>query len=161
MRTYLGVGANLAAPVAQIDEAATRLGRAGVEVLRRSRLYGSKPVGPQNQPDYVNAVFEADTELGPIELLRACQAVEDTMGRIRQERWGARLIDVDVLLYGEEQFQSPDLVVPHPEMHRRSFVLRPLAELAPALRLPGTGEAVADLSQHVREPEVWALEELS
>ena len=158
MRAFLGVGANLEDPVAQIDEAAARLGKAGVPVQRRSRLYGSKPVGPPDQPDYVNGVFESETELGPIELLRACQAVEDVMGRVRERRWGARVIDIDILLYGRDQIRSPELVVPHPEMHRRSFVLRPLAELAPDLVPPGSDRSIAQLSGAVDEPEIWTLE---
>ncbi|MEM1022433.1 MAG: 2-amino-4-hydroxy-6-hydroxymethyldihydropteridine diphosphokinase [Myxococcota bacterium] len=159
MRAFLGVGANLEDPVAQIGEAEARLQQVGAAVERRSRLYGSKPVGAADQPDYVNAVFEVETELGPMELLRACQGVEDRMGRVRKERWGARVIDLDILLYEERQIRSPELRIPHPEMHRRSFVLRPLAELVPERVLPGGRQTVRELSVACTEPKIWPLEE--
>ena len=100
-------------------------------------------MGPP-QPEYLNAVVEAETALSPHDLLRACLAVEQTMGRVRAQRWGPRLIDVDVLTYGDELIDEPDLIVPHPRMHERAFVLAPLLELTADPMLPG-GKRVASL----------------
>jgi len=141
---YLALGANLGDRLANLQRAADALGATpDVRVVRSSRVYETEPVGPA-QPEYLNAVLEVSTDLSPHELLRACLAVEDDMGRVRAERWGPRPIDVDVLTYGAETIDDPDLVVPHPSMHERGFVLVPLAELDADPPLPG-GRHLASL----------------
>jgi 2-amino-4-hydroxy-6-hydroxymethyldihydropteridine diphosphokinase len=113
--------------------------RQGVRVGRSSRVYETDPVGGPSQPDYLNAVVEVQTTLSPHDLLAACMDVEQHMGRLRTERWGPRIIDIDVLTYGEDEIDHPDLVVPHPRMSERAFVLVPLLELDPDPSLPGEG----------------------
>jgi len=141
---YLALGANLGDRLANLQRAVDALGATpDVRVVRSSRVYETEPVGPA-QPEYLNAVLEIRTDLSPHELLRACLAVEDDMGRVRAERWGPRSIDVDVLTYGIETIDEPDLVVPHPRMHERGFVLVPLAELDADPPLPG-GRHLASL----------------
>jgi 2-amino-4-hydroxy-6-hydroxymethyldihydropteridine diphosphokinase len=143
---YLGVGANLGEPEAQVREALERLNKAEeVEVTRVSTFYRNPPLGPANQPWYINAVARVRTRLGPEELLRLLQQIEADLGRVRGERWGPRIIDLDLLLYNGEVIFTPDLVVPHPEMHRRAFVLAPLAEIAPRAWHPVLGESAGDL----------------
>jgi len=135
---YLALGANLGDRLANLQAAVDALDEIpGVRVVRSSRVYETAPVGGPEQPEYLNAVVEVRTELPPRGLLAACLAVEDDMGRVRTERWGPRPIDVDVLTYGTEAVDEPDLVVPHPRMHERGFVLAPLAELDADPPLPG------------------------
>lgn len=129
---YVGLGANLGDPRQQLREALKRLNAADeVEVVRVSSFYRNPPLGPADQPWYVNAAARLRTRLSAEELLRLLQQVEAAMGRVRGPRWGPRPIDLDLLLYNGEVIFTPNLVVPHPEMHRRAFVLAPLAEIAP------------------------------
>ena len=115
------------------------LARRGLRIERSSRVYETDPVGGPPQPEYLNAVVAVQTTLSPHDLLAACMDVEQRMGRVRRERWGPRIIDVDVLTYDEEEVDEPDLVVPHPRMNERAFVLVPLLELNPDPALPGRG----------------------
>lgn len=143
---YLGLGANLGEPEPQVREALERLDASEeVEVTRVSTFYRNPPLGPEDQPWYINAVARVRTRLGPEELLRRLQQIETDMGRVRGERWGPRVIDLDLLLYNGEVIFTPDLVVPHPEMHRRVFVLAPLAEIAPRAWHPVLGTSAGDL----------------
>ena len=144
-RCYIAIGSNLADPVAQAKEAIIAL-----QALPESRfisvssLYASKPMGSQQQPDYINAVACIDTCLAPIDLLDALQHIENEQGRVRKEHWGARTLDLDILLYGDEVMSTPRLTVPHYGMKVREFVLYPLAEIAPQLQLP-CGQALSEL----------------
>jgi 2-amino-4-hydroxy-6-hydroxymethyldihydropteridine diphosphokinase len=141
---FLALGSNLGDRLEHLRRAAGLLnGDDGVRVVRSSRVYETAPVGPP-QPDYLNAVIEVETTLRARDLLRACLDVERAMGRVRAERWGPRVIDVDVLTYDDERIDEPDLVVPHPRMHERAFVLVPLLELTADPMLPG-GARVGDL----------------
>jgi 2-amino-4-hydroxy-6-hydroxymethyldihydropteridine diphosphokinase len=115
------------------------LARPGLRIDRSSRVYETDPVGGPPQPQYLNAVVQAQTTLSPHDLLAACTDVEQRMGRVRAERWGPRIIDVDLLTYDEEEVDEPGLVVPHPRMNERAFVLVPLLELNPDPALPGRG----------------------
>jgi 2-amino-4-hydroxy-6-hydroxymethyldihydropteridine diphosphokinase len=139
---YIGLGSNLDNPAGQIKSARAAIAQIhGVEELACSGLYRSAPMGPQNQPDYINAVMAIKTGLAPHELLHCLQAVESRQGRVRTgERWGARTLDLDLLIYGDRQIQTADLIVPHPGLAERAFVLYPLHELAAHLRVPGLGE---------------------
>ncbi len=143
---YIGLGSNLANPAEQIKSARTAIIQiAGVQELAFSSLYHSSPMGPQDQPDYVNAVMCVATDLPPIDLLRCLQRIENDHGRVKKaERWGARTLDLDVLIYGNQLIGLPDLIVPHPGLAERAFVLYPLFEIAPQLVVPGKGN-IADL----------------
>jgi 2-amino-4-hydroxy-6-hydroxymethyldihydropteridine diphosphokinase len=139
VRAYIGLGSNLVSPLQQVRQAIAELAQ-----LPRSRLcavspiYRSHPLGPADQPDYINAVAAIDTRLLPLELLDALQAIENHHGRQRGAvQWGPRTLDLDLLLYGDAVISGSRLTVPHPEMQQRIFVLRPLADIAPLLQLPG------------------------
>jgi 2-amino-4-hydroxy-6-hydroxymethyldihydropteridine diphosphokinase len=141
---FLGLGSNLGDRLGNLRRAVDLLDdEDGITVVRTSRVYETAPVGPP-QPEYLNAVVEVATDLAPHDLLQVCLGVEERMGRVRAERWGPRVIDVDVLTYGRERIEEADLVVPHPRMHERAFVLVPLLELDADPPLPG-GRQVGDL----------------
>lgn len=142
---YIGLGGNLGAAAATVRAArAAVAAQPGMRELAFSSLYRSTPLGPPDQPEYVNAVMAVETSLAPLEFLRALQAIETAFGRVRLgERWGPRTLDLDVLLYGQEILTDPVLIVPHPGLTEREFVLYPLAEIAPGLDIPGRG-ALAD-----------------
>ena len=138
-RAYIGLGSNLAEPQEQLHRALTALGELpGCHLVAVSSLYASDPLGPADQPRYCNAVAALDTDLEPLQLLDALQAIEQAQGRERKaERWGPRTLDLDILLFGERLIDEPRLTVPHYHLHARTFVLYPLAEIAPSdLRLP-------------------------
>lgn len=136
-RCFIGLGANLNDPVAQIHCAIKALGALPQsQLIRCSSLYSSQPLGPQDQPDYVNAVAELTTDLSPFALLDALQQQEREQGRVKLRHWGERCIDLDILLYGDLTLQSERLCIPHKELTQRSFVVQPLLELAPDLHLP-------------------------
>ncbi|MEE9451383.1 MAG: 2-amino-4-hydroxy-6-hydroxymethyldihydropteridine diphosphokinase, partial [Gammaproteobacteria bacterium] len=105
-------------------------------VIKSSRLYQSPPLGPQDQPDFINAVVKIHTSTLPHDLLNLLLAIENKHGRIRQQHWGARTLDLDILLYGDQCINDPNLTIPHPEMLKRHFVLAPLREIEPDLVLP-------------------------
>jgi len=158
---YIGLGANLGEPAVQVAEAVARLRELPeVEVLRVSRLYRTPPLGPPGQPWYVNAVVQVKTRLTPEELLRVLLMVERRMGRERGERWGPRLIDLDLLLYNGEIIREAGLTVPHPEMHRRAFVLVPLAEIAPEAWHPVLKKTARELMAALDPGEVAAISPL-
>jgi 2-amino-4-hydroxy-6-hydroxymethyldihydropteridine diphosphokinase len=144
VRAFVALGSNLGDRLANLRRAVALLsGRKGVAVVVTSRVYETEPVGPP-QPSYLNAVVEVATSLGPRELLQTCLSVEEEMGRVRGEHWGPRVIDLDVLTFGEETIDQPDLTVPHPRMFERAFVLAPLLELLAGPSLPG-GRSIAAL----------------
>lgn len=145
-RAYIGLGSNLATPLEQLRSALAALAALPQSSLcAQSSFYASDPLGPADQPRYVNAVAALDTELSPLTLLDALQRIELEQGRTRKaERWGPRTLDLDILLFGERQLDEERLRVPHYHMHARAFVLYPLAEIAPQLRLPD-GRALGEL----------------
>lgn len=146
---YIGLGSNLEHPAEQIKsahDAITQL--SNVRKLAFSSLYHSPPMGPQNQPDYINAVMSIVTSLTALELLHSLQHLENKQGRIRNtERWGARTLDLDILVYDDQIINLPELVVPHRGLAERAFVLYPLHEIAPQLLIPGKGEIVSLLAE--------------
>lgn len=149
---FVGVGSNLRGPAAQVRQAIAALARVeATRLVRSSSLYRNPAVGPGRQPDYVNAVAEIDTQLAPHALLDALQAIEAGMGRVcGPVRWAPRVIDLDLLLYGERRIDDERLEVPHPRIAERPFVLYPLAEIAPRLEIPGVGP-LADLLRGVSD----------
>lgn len=146
-RAYIALGSNLQQPQQQVLQAFTELGRLPkTRVIKRSSLYTSAPVGYDDQPDFINAVAEIDTDLTPRELLHALLALENKHGRERPFPNAPRVLDLDLLLYNNMVMDTEELTLPHPRMHERGFVLLPLAEIAPALILPRYGN-VAKLAQ--------------
>jgi len=144
---YVGLGSNLAEPQAQLRSALAAMEEIPhTRLLRCSSFYRSEPVGPGEQPDYINAVAALETALAPLELLDRLQSIESAQGRERKIRWGARTLDLDILVFGRQRIDDPRLQVPHPRMAERNFVLQPLAELEPDLQLP-TGESIRALLQ--------------
>ncbi len=121
-----------------------------MELMRVSSLYETAAVGVTDQADFLNAVAEAATSLSAAALLSALLNIENLLGRTRTYRWGPRVIDLDLLLYGEQQIALPELTVPHPRLRERAFVLVPLAEIAPELTLPGDNQTVAELANNFR-----------
>ena len=142
---YLGLGSNLGDRLDNLSRAVDELERRGVRLVRSSRVYETEPIGGPEQPDYLNAVIEIATELEPNDLLRVCLEVETELGRERGERWGPRTIDIDLLTYGGREIDELDLMVPHPRMHERAFVLVPLLELDADPPLP-RGRKAASLA---------------
>ncbi|MFQ5740728.1 MAG: 2-amino-4-hydroxy-6-hydroxymethyldihydropteridine diphosphokinase [Acidobacteriota bacterium] len=142
---FLGLGSNLGARRGQILRALHGLEQPDVRVLRVSAFYETEPLGPVRQPDFMNLVCQVATELLPEKLFGRCQAVEKEMGRVGRERWGPRPIDIDILYYGRNIIELPDLTIPHPRLRERKFVLVPLAEIAPAFRHPGSDQTVEEL----------------
>lgn len=129
---YLGLGTNLGDKEKNLKEAIRILKEhEGINIIRESSFYITEPVGYENQPDFLNAVVQIETNLSPFELLEACRFVENELKRERIIRWGPRIIDVDILLYEDLVIASDELSIPHPRMHERKFVLEPLAEIAP------------------------------
>jgi len=144
-RAYLGIGSNLGDRAAHLQGALEALGRVdGLRVVAASPVYETSPVGGPPQPDFLNAVVAVDTELSARALLEVAHLIEAAAERVRTVRWGPRTLDVDVLLVGDEQIDEPDLVVPHPRMAERAFVMVPLADLAPEWedRLPADTASV-------------------
>ncbi len=137
VRAYLGLGSNQGDRAALLEDALTRLEASGrVRVTKRSSLYETAPVGRTDQPWFLNLVVEVETVLEPPHLLDLVLAVERGLGRVRVQRWGPRTVDIDILLFGTVQMQTPSLTIPHPEVTRRRFVLEPLLEIAPDAALP-------------------------
>nr|WP_319219204.1 2-amino-4-hydroxy-6-hydroxymethyldihydropteridine diphosphokinase [uncultured Trichococcus sp.] len=143
---YIALGTNLE-PRATHLEKALELFRSlpDVEVKRVSSVYESKPVGYLDQPDFLNLVFEAETDLLPLDLLDSCQSIEQELGRVRTIRFGPRTLDVDIVLYGAESIEEERLIVPHPRMQERSFVLLPLQELNPEFVVPEWNKTINEL----------------
>lgn len=140
-RAFIGLGSNLGDRLGHLRRALEALGENGVRVVAASSVYETDPIGPP-QPDFLNAVCEAETDLAPADLVALLKGIEAGIGRRPGERWGPREIDLDLLMYGDEVVDEAGARVPHPELTRRAFVLVPLLEIAPGLALP-SGEKVA------------------
>ena len=136
-KAYIALGSNLNMPQQQLQEAIKSLqNMATTEVVAISPFYQSIPLGPQDQPDYINAVACINTKLKPLELLQQLQNIEQQQGRQRLRHWGERTLDLDILLYDNLEMQTEKLTIPHYDMHNREFVIVPLADIAPELILP-------------------------
>jgi len=155
---YIGLGSNLSEPIEQVKKAIKAIEKiVQSEVISVSSLYLSKPMGPQDQENYINGVLALKTSLSAIELLDALQAIENEAGRVRKEnRWGARILDLDIILFGNEIINTERLTIPHYGMSEREFVLIPLAEIAPQLQLPN-GQKIALLSNSIPNNEMIKL----
>ncbi len=169
---YIGLGSNIEQPYLQIKNAIAALNNLpDTQVLADSGYYKSKPMGPEDQPDYVNAVVELKTALEATELLNNCQRIEQQQGRIKTRHWGERSIDLDILLYANQQIESDDLTLPHPGICQRDFVYMPLLKLNPEVEIPGKGmlnaivdscveslpDVTSDFSCQYAGPVLWSV----
>ena len=137
---YIGLGSNIEDPALQIQNAVAALNEtSGIKVLMNSGFFKSKPMGPKDQPDYLNAVVEIETVLDAETLLKNCQKIEQQQGRIKKRHWGERTVDLDILLYADKIISKEDLTVPHPGIGSRDFVYMPLLKINPELLVPGKG----------------------
>ena len=144
--SYIGVGSNQDGPALQCRKAMAEMAATpGIRLLRQSSLYRTEPVGDTGQDDFVNAVCEIRTTLKPRPLLEALKAIEQRMGRRVTKRWGPRVIDLDILLYGQDVIEEDGLVIPHPAFHTRRFVLVPLCEIASYAIHPAFGVSAQGL----------------
>jgi 2-amino-4-hydroxy-6-hydroxymethyldihydropteridine diphosphokinase len=143
---YLGLGANLGDPRSNLARAIEALdAEQHTRVLTRARIYRTKPLGPAGQPDYFNTAVKIETSLGELELLAFVKRIEVQLGRVPSERWGPRMIDLDLLLYGDRTFSHPSLSIPHRELSKRRFVLAPMLEIAAEVLVPDTGHSIRAL----------------
>ncbi|MFN3285687.1 MAG: 2-amino-4-hydroxy-6-hydroxymethyldihydropteridine diphosphokinase [bacterium] len=152
-RVFLSLGSNVGDRRANLVAALRLLDAEGVRLVRQSSWYETDPVGYTEQPPFLNLVVEVRTALDPLALLRCAQRVEAALGRVREVRWGPRTVDVDLVLYGQRVIRTGELVVPHPRLRERAFVLVPLCEVAPDLVLPD-GTPVATLLPAVADQRV-------
>ncbi|MDH3337408.1 MAG: 2-amino-4-hydroxy-6-hydroxymethyldihydropteridine diphosphokinase [Gammaproteobacteria bacterium] len=155
---YIGLGSNLNEPSVQVESALEILRTIPeIRLLSRSPLYLSAPLGPTDQPDYVNAVAKISTTLGARDLLLVLKRIERLRGRKDCARWGPRVLDLDLLVYGAQEIDELHLKVPHPGIAERNFVLLPLRDIAPDLDIPGLGR-VADISVNESEPRISRIQ---
>ena len=155
---YIAIGSNLASPLEQVNAAITALGEIPhSQIVARSAFYRTPPLGPQDQPDYLNAAVALETTLDADTLLDHTQRIELAQGRVRKaERWGPRSLDLDIMLFGDEVINTPRLTVPHYDMHNRGFMLWPLFEIAPEVLFPdGTPLACVLTQCGAPKPALW------
>lgn len=151
---YIGLGSNLGRKEANIKKALELLDASpGAQVKRVASFYRTAPVGYTDQDWFLNTVAQLQTGLRPHQLLSLLLDIEERLGRVRTVRWGPRTVDLDLLLFGEEEINTSDLIVPHPRMSERAFVMVPLAEIAPGLIIPGRGKA-AELAEMLKQKQL-------
>lgn len=160
-RVWIAIGSNLTSPLDQVNAAIAALGEIPQSrVVAVSSFYRTPPLGPQDQPDYLNAAVELETDLAPEALLDNTQRIELQQGRVRkEERWGPRTLDLDIMLFGDQVLNTERLTLPHYDMHNRGFMLWPLAEIAPDLCFPN-GTTLASQLQKLNSPrpDFWLSE---
>ncbi|SFG10182.1 2-amino-4-hydroxy-6-hydroxymethyldihydropteridine diphosphokinase [Pontibacter chinhatensis] len=159
-KVYLLLGGNLGDRTLYLQQARESINRQVGTLTRSSKVYETAAWGKTDQPNFLNQVLEVQTELTPEEVLQSINGIEQELGRVRQEHWGARVIDIDILFYDDLVLQTQRLTIPHPQLHLRRFTLLPLAELAPEMVHPVLGKSINQLLQECPdELEVWAFEE--
>ena len=157
-RVYIAIGSNLASPLEQVNAAIQAIGEIpDSRFMAVSSFYRTPPLGPQDQPDYLNAAVALETTLAPEALLDHTQRIELQQGRVRKaERWGPRTLDLDIMLFGDEVINTERLTVPHYDMKNRGFMLWPLVEIAPELLFPGNTPLRTYLAQNYpQRPALW------
>ena len=157
MLAYIGLGSNLKGPKEQIEKALRVLSEAkGITLLSVSSFYQSKPLLDMPGPNYLNVVCKIETDLSALDLLNFCQEIEDNQHRVREVKWASRTIDLDILLYGDQVLATKRLTIPHPEIINRTFVLLPLFEIEPGLKLPLLG-SLKGLLDRIKPSDVEKL----
>jgi 2-amino-4-hydroxy-6-hydroxymethyldihydropteridine diphosphokinase len=151
---YLALGSNIGDRERNLQEAVQLLGESGVQAGKMSSIYETEPVDFLDQPWFLNAVLEAETQLSPVQLLAALRSIESRMGSKKAFAKGPRLIDLDILLFDDVRMETPELQIPHPRMLQRNFVLVPLVEIAPALRHPVWPKSAAELLASSNDPSL-------
>ncbi|HEM6115768.1 2-amino-4-hydroxy-6-hydroxymethyldihydropteridine diphosphokinase [Streptococcus pluranimalium] len=152
---YLSLGSNLGDKLAYLKQAIQRLSQLPkTRFVKASSFFQTAAWGKTDQDDFINAVVQLDTDLEALELLYQCQEIEMDLDRVRHEHWGPRTIDIDILLYGEATYHSPELIVPHPYMMERAFVLVPLAELTEDFVIPTTGQTILEALAQISHDDV-------
>ncbi|MFQ5965730.1 MAG: 2-amino-4-hydroxy-6-hydroxymethyldihydropteridine diphosphokinase [Candidatus Scalinduaceae bacterium] len=150
-KVYVGLGSNLGNREKNLVSAITKINACkGIHVVNKSGFYKTKPIGGPAQPDYVNCVLELDTDITPQKLLEKCKRIESELGRTRGVRWGPRVIDIDILLYGSKVVNDHNLKIPHENMHTRIFVLEPLYEISPDLKHPILKKTIFELMKELK-----------
>ena len=149
----IALGSNMGDRLGNLRQAVHLLENQRIRVTTRSDVFETNPVGVENQKRFLNACILVQTDLSPLELLAETQRVETQLGRTRDVRWGPRTIDLDILLFGEMVVNEKTLVIPHPRMTERAFVLVPLAQICPGRIHPGTGETIGVLSERIRRED--------
>jgi 2-amino-4-hydroxy-6-hydroxymethyldihydropteridine diphosphokinase len=158
---YLGLGSNMGDRFLNLQKALEHLKKVnGVKISQISPVYETDPVGGPRQPRYLNTVVEIGTDLEVRKLLKTCQEIENEMGRIRTERWGPRVIDIDILIYGDLVISTKELIIPHPLFHEREFVLRPMADIVPDLIHPVMDLSIRELLEGIEESDVKRMSDL-
>ncbi|AQT69011.1 2-amino-4-hydroxy-6-hydroxymethyldihydropteridine pyrophosphokinase [Anaerohalosphaera lusitana] len=155
MAAYVGLGGNLGDTAVKIRQALQKLDSADTHVVRISSIYETAPLANKDQPSYLNAVAEVRTTLTPQQLFGRLVSIENSLGRARNGRWESRTIDLDLLMHGDQIFESPGLIVPHPQMHLRTFVLKGMCEIAAELRHPTTGRTMQELADRLNGHDFW------
>jgi len=147
-KTYISVGSNIGNRLENCRKAVAAIAELA-KITAVSSVYETEPVGPKDQPDFINCAVEIETDLPPRKLLSELLSIEDALGRVRKERWRERAVDLDIIFYGSLAMNSDDLTIPHPRAHLRRFVLEPLAEIDPAFVHPVLGASVSELLEKV------------
>ncbi len=150
VKVYLGIGSNIGDRKRNCLEAVEALKEAGVSIRRVSSLYETEPWGYEKQPRFLNMAVEGETELSPLSLLKKIKEIEQNLGRQESFRWGPREVDIDILFYNSLVVNEPELKIPHPYIHKREFVLKPLKEIAPELVHPVLGETITELLEQLK-----------
>ncbi|WP_067841173.1 2-amino-4-hydroxy-6-hydroxymethyldihydropteridine diphosphokinase [Amphibacillus sediminis] len=153
-RAYIALGSNISPRSQYLEQAVQLLSECtNIEIINKSSIYHTEPMGYVDQNNFLNQVISIDTSLSSFDLLTVCQNIENDLGRKREIRWGPRTLDLDILLYNHENMITEQLILPHPRMHERAFVLVPLAELAPDLVIPGINETVREKLLYIPSEE--------
>lgn len=151
---YLGLGSNLGDRKENLEKSIAALNNFDdITVTKRSSILETEPYGKTDQPEFMNMCVEIETRLSPLSLLETVLGIEHSLGRVREEVWGPRIIDIDILLYEDLELELDDLSIPHKEMHLRSFVLEPLSEIAPNAKHPTSGKLVIELKEDLERGE--------
>ncbi|MFD2923478.1 2-amino-4-hydroxy-6-hydroxymethyldihydropteridine diphosphokinase [Halobacillus naozhouensis] len=160
-KAYIALGSNISPREQYLTEAIAMIGEhEGITLAKQSKIYKTAPVGYTDQNDFLNMVLEVDTLLQPLQLLDYCQTIEQNLGRRRIIRWGPRTIDLDILLYNDENMKAERLTIPHPHMHERAFVIVPLAEVNPDVNLPTLRKTAKEVLRQLPEEDVKTIQPL-